>query len=116
MLLIAYFTLLLAPFLSGFFMLLSMAPLSIFQLIGMEKKKIGYLSTVAGAFFSLWCYVAWFNWLEVPVSIWIYLIMIGGSIINAIWRVQNRPNPNIEMRLAALEFLGYTFGAWYFFF
>ena len=97
-------------------MIISMFPLSIFQLIGLDKVRLSYLSALVGSFLLLWCYVLFFKWLGVEVSFLVYLIMIALTIINNVKRIKTRPNPTYEKTILIMELIGYTISATIFIF
>lgn len=111
MTILAYLTLILTPFLGGIFMIICIFPLSIFQFIGLDKIKLSYLSALAGSFLLLWCYVLLFKWLDVQVSVWIYLIMIALTIINNTIRIKRSSKPKFEKTILIMELIGYTISA-----
>jgi hypothetical protein len=104
------------PFLGGIFMIIFMFPLSIFQFIGLDKIKLSYLSALVGSFLLLWCYVLFFEWLDVQVTFWIYIIMIALTIYNNVKRIKTRPNPTYEKTILIMELIGYTISATIFIF
>ena len=116
MIILAYLTLIMTPFLGGIFMIIFMFPLSIFQFIGLDKIKLSYLSALVGSFLLLWCYVLFFKWLDVQVSFWIYIIMIALTIFNNVKRIKTRPNPTYEKTILIMELIGYTISATIFIF
>lgn len=116
MTILAYLTLILTPFFGGIFMLILSLPLSIFQLIGLDKVKVTYLSAITGSFLLLLCYVLFFKWLNVQVTFWIYLIMIALTINNNVKRIKTRPHPIYEKTILIMELIGYSIGATVFIF
>lgn len=111
MTILAYLTLILTPFLGGIFMIICVIPLSIFQFIGPDKVKLSCLSALVASFLLLWCYVLFFQWLDLEISFWIYLIMIALTIFNNVRRIKTRRNPTYEKTILTMELIGYTISA-----
>ena len=92
-------------------MIICILPLSIFQFIGLDNLRLSYLSALSASFLLLWCYVLFFNWLDVQVSFWIYIIMITLTIFNSVRRIKTRPNPTFEKTILVMELVGFTVSA-----
>ena len=107
---LAYASLLIAPFISGILLIILMIPLSIFQFVGVNKKYISYLSSLVGGVVLVYLYSLLFNWMKVDFGIFAFLLLLIPIIFNSIQRVRTRPHKQFEKRVGTLEVIGIITG------
>lgn len=108
---LAYASLLIAPFISGILLIILMIPLSIFQFIGVNKEYISYLSSLVGGVVLVYLYSLLFNWLKIDFGILAFLLLLIPIIFNNIQRVRTRPHKQFEKRVGTLEVIGVIIGS-----
>lgn len=107
---LAYASLLIAPFISGILLIILMIPLSIFQLVGVNKEYIGYLSSFIGGIVIIYLYSLLFAWMKVDFGVFAFLVLLIPIILNNIQRVRTRPHKQFEKTVGTLEVIGVMVG------
>lgn len=113
---LAYASLLIAPFFSGLLLIILMFPLSVIQLVGINKIFISYISSLIGGILIVYLYSLFFSWLKVDFGIFAFLLILIPIIINNIQRVKTRPQKEFEKRIGISEVIGLVIGAMLFVF
>lgn len=108
---LAYASLLIAPFLSGVLLLIIMLPLSVLQFVGLNKIYISYISSLIGGILIVYLYSLFFNWLKIDLGIFAFLLILVPIIINNLQRVKTRPQKEFEKIIGISEVIGLLIGA-----
>lgn len=94
------------PTVTGIMTILVAIFTSIFQVLGLNKIYIAYISSFFSSFITLYFFSLLFKWLDVDFGIFALILAITMTSLNSYFRMKNGRNKKYETTIMILEILG----------